>query len=359
MQVDDERLKLYREKAPELLEAVTTGETAHVMRRDEKTGYCVKFEGGLCGIQKKLGTDYLPDSCNFYPRITRKFGGELYVTASISCPEIARAAIYGGAGFDFLPVEQERIQLAVKDYSEGTGMGKDSSIALIQKFIQMADDEATPERIISRIVSIAHSLDRFPVKDWPGALDTFRSAVDERLAPAKPSPADPYNLLNILSGLAASTRKPVMGRLSEIILSIEQGLGVRVNWEKKTIERVRVENYAALCERYYREISPLTVKPLKNWIKTALAASAFPFGGLGKNISERAIIIAVRFATLKLAIIANMQPMLQKPEETMIFLMQGLARFLDHLADAQLSMDCYREAGWTDEGKLRGLLDDH
>ncbi len=358
MQVDAERLKLYKEKAPELLEVVTTGETAHVMRRDEKTGYCVKFEDGLCGIQKKLGSDYLPDSCNFYPRITRQFGGELYMAGSISCPEIARLAIYGDAGFDFTSVELERTPLMIKNYLEGSGLDKDSSVALMQKFIHLADDEVTPERIMSRIVSIAHSLDRFPAKDWLGAFDAFYPAVDERLAPAKSAPTDPYNLLNVLSGLAANTRKPIMGRLSEIISSVEQGLGVRVNWEKKTVERAREESYMRLSERYYREISPLTVLPLKNWIKATLAASAFPFGGLGKNAAERAIIIAVRFATLKLAIMANMQQMLQKPQETMIFLIQGLARFLDHLADPQLSMDCYREVGWTDEGKLRGLLGD-
>jgi len=357
--VDDGHLNLYKEKAPELLEAVTSGETAHVMRRDETSGYCVKFEGGLCGIQNKYGDDFLPDSCHFYPRITRRFGDEYYMSASLSCPEIARLAIYSEEPFAFVPTPIERLPGTLKDYLSDSGMAEDEAHQLFEKFISMAEDkDSPPERIISRISSLSRSLGCLPGKDWLAAFNSLAPNVDGRLPKPETAPSDPYNLLNILTGLVVSTHKPMNPRLGEVISSIERALGVKVNWQNMTIEQVENKSYTELREQYYRQLSPITTAPLRNWLKTELVGATFPFGGLGKTPMERSTIIAVRFATLKLAIMSNMQQMLATPKETLIFLAQSLARFLDHLAEPELSIACYEEAGWLNEARLRGLVGD-
>ena len=75
MQMDAVTLERYREKAPELLAAVESEpDGSHIMRKDPATGFCVKLEGGLCGIHKTHGETFLGDACYFYPRVTRALG---------------------------------------------------------------------------------------------------------------------------------------------------------------------------------------------------------------------------------------------------------------------------------------------
>src|SRR5690349_1055310 len=75
MQVDDVTLARYRKDAPELLGAVEASQEAPwIMRKDPATNFCVKLEGGLCGIHKQYGDAFLSDACHFYPRVTRALG---------------------------------------------------------------------------------------------------------------------------------------------------------------------------------------------------------------------------------------------------------------------------------------------
>src|SRR5687768_14752127 len=100
MQVDDAMVERYRQQAPELLDAVTTGhDGGHIMRRDEKTDYCVKFDNGLCSIHRDYGSDFLGDACHFYPRVTRRLGDKAVMTAALSCPEVARLSLFTDDAF--------------------------------------------------------------------------------------------------------------------------------------------------------------------------------------------------------------------------------------------------------------------
>jgi lysine-N-methylase len=47
----------------------------------------------LCGLQAKLGADYLSNTCLQYPRAYGRAGEQHYFYASLSCPETARLAI--------------------------------------------------------------------------------------------------------------------------------------------------------------------------------------------------------------------------------------------------------------------------
>ncbi|NBX03087.1 MAG: hypothetical protein EBR02_03280 [Alphaproteobacteria bacterium] len=51
MQVDEATLSRYQQNAPELLDAVEKdNDGSLIMRKSPETGYCVKLDGGLCGI---------------------------------------------------------------------------------------------------------------------------------------------------------------------------------------------------------------------------------------------------------------------------------------------------------------------
>lgn len=60
----------------------------------------------LCLIQLRLGEDYLSDTCRFYPRIRNRVNGMLEISATMSCPEIARLALLNPNLMEFDEVEQ-------------------------------------------------------------------------------------------------------------------------------------------------------------------------------------------------------------------------------------------------------------
>lgn len=56
----------------------------------------------LCLIQSRLGEAFLPDVCATFPRHFRAYGRRVEMSASVSCPEIARLAIGNPDGIDLV-----------------------------------------------------------------------------------------------------------------------------------------------------------------------------------------------------------------------------------------------------------------
>ena len=68
------------------------GRYAKILMTEE--GNCPFLSGeGLCRIQRKLGEGMLSRTCRRYPRVVHSIGGVLEMTAQLSCPAVARAAL--------------------------------------------------------------------------------------------------------------------------------------------------------------------------------------------------------------------------------------------------------------------------
>ncbi len=117
MQMNEAALTRYREQAPELLAAVETeADGSPIMRKDPESGFCVKLEGGLCGIYKAHGNEFLGDACYFYPRVTRSLGNQVIMTAAMSCPEIVRLALADEEPCALEEASADRLPQSLKNY---------------------------------------------------------------------------------------------------------------------------------------------------------------------------------------------------------------------------------------------------
>ena len=359
MQLDSVTKSRYEKDAPELLAAVDTGEAEWIMRRDPITDYCVKFEDGLCGIHKNYGTDFLGDACHFFPRITRKLGDVTVQTASLSCPEIARLALLSTEAH-YIPATFDRVPHSIRDYRIPE-LADAEMLAVHEAFLKATEDvTAYPERIMLRIVSVSQSLMLVDKKMWPTAAAFYLKNADARLPIAEPSVNDPFNLLHALAGLVAAAKKTSRPRLMEVIATIEAALGCRLDWQT-----VGIATSADSLSRsqhmsdWWQEGGGYYDALLKRWIAAQLSMSFFPFAGFGHTIYERAVIMAVRLATVKLALMSaffKKQTFLTEAE--VIVIIQSLSRFMDHLAAPELSLNIYAETGWMREARLRALLKD-
>jgi lysine-N-methylase len=360
MQVDEATVARYKKDAPELMDAVTSGEAEHIMRRDEKTDYCVKFTDGLCGIHKEKGTEFLGDACHFYPRISRQFGEDTYRSAALSCPEVARLALFGDEGaMAFEEAEDTRLPYSLKEYKEDA-LDEAATEAVIRAFVDAVGDEnITPERAVARIFNAAQSLHHIDVKDWGAAAPFMLKMADGKMQAAESHPADAFRVVNILVGLIAASKQTVRPRLDETVETLESALGMKVDRESLQIVAHDMDTFPRLLEQWHVNAGKAMEPVLRKWVQTQLLMASFPFAGFGGNALERAEVLAVRFATVKLALMAHMDDEGNAPdEETAIRVIQSLARFLDHLADPTFSLMAYEEAGWHKEGRLRGLIGD-
>lgn len=363
MQVDERARARYREQAPELLEAVEEGEpeAAFIMRKDKATGYCVKLENGWCGIHKKYGDAFLSDACHFYPRVTRRLGDSIVMTASGSCPEIARLMLEENGGLALEPAEIERLPTTIKDYLP-PGLAPGQALDVHRLFLAAAEDAAAgAEHLFARIASVSRSLERIEKKDWPQAAPMYFRLAGGRLPPPEPSRTDPFNLLHALAGLIVACRKTMPERLKQTVDDMEKALCVTLDWQNVTIAAdERSEGaYQKLKTLWQNEAAAEFDKILRKWLRMQLSLTLHPFAGIGENISERVTILGVKLATFKLALMCACGIYDRtRREEFVPRIAQSLARFLDHLGDAAFSLRIYHEAGWTREARMRGLLEE-
>ena len=361
MQLDTVRKELYEKEAPELMDAVTSGEADLIMKRDPKTDFCVKFKDGMCKIHEEKGDKFLGDACHFYPRATRKFGDEIIMSAAISCPEIARLTIFEDDAFKITEREIERLPVEIKDYLP-KGVTSDKALGVIEAIMKMVEDESiTPENAMAKVVVISNSLKNVSSDIWSDGINMLIGMVESRMSVPENDYMDIYNILHTLAGLVHASKKTTRSNFEEIFKKMEEALGIEIKKDNLEIMvNVGQEDYPQKLLELWNKKAKEQAKPiLRRWILAQLALSSFPYSGFGKGVADIATMMAVRFATVRLALMAHMDEKGNLPEERKIVkIVQSLSRFMDHLADPELSMNLYTQAGWTQERRIRSLVGD-
>lgn len=359
MQVDAPHKALYAKEAPELLAALDTGEASCIMRRDPVTDYCVKFDNGLCSIHRDYGTKFLGDACHFFPRINRAFGGQKVMAAALSCPEIARLALLKENAFDLAELEVERLPYSLKDYLPEAAT-TEGALKVIAALIAMAGDtKLAPEAVMLRLVSLTSSLMRTKPETWPDGI-AMLTGMEPFLPAAEANANDVYFLVQTFAGLMHATKKSMRPRLEETFTTMQKALGMGLDAATLDVMLTIGEEGrpAALCARWKQGADKAMAPFLRRWIQAELAMSSFPYAGFGGNPRERVVLLCVRFATLRLALMAHMDANGNPPDDaTAIRVVQSLSRFMDHLAEPELSLALYDKAGWLNDSRLRGLIE--
>lgn len=361
MQVDSRVIERCQREAPELLEAFTGAEDARLMKRDALTDYCIKFEKGLCGIQKQYGTDFLGDACHFYPRMTRTLGKTALMAGALSCPEITRLSLFADDAFMPETITIERAPHSLTDYLPES-LTTEQAIAIHNAFLQAAlDERTTAAHNMARLHCVATSLEKIPAASWPDAVPFYIEYAEGRLPAPVPAETDPFFLLQALSGLIAAAKKGQQERLMQNVRMIESALHVTIQWDSMAIAHLPDSLHAAQSlqqewnDKWHSSFEPV----LRRYLAAQLSLALFPFAGFADTLSNRMGIIGVRFATLRLALMSACRTLPTLPDEAIITrIVQSLSRFLDHLAGSELSLRIYNEAGWMNSGRLRALVGD-
>lgn len=356
--VDEKTLQKYN-RAYDLKDITVPTPNGPAMCLDDKD-HCVKFEGGLCGIQKKYGEDYLSDTCFFYPRIMREFGGKHIVSMTLSCPETTRLVLFGNENlFELVDAHLNRHPEPIKPFPPG--LSPETITELHRKTVQkILDPRFSPERHIMRLLNLADALDINKVKAWETAISGFLNREDDALPPAIAHFEDNTSLLNGIFTLAIQAKAQHRPRFYASLREMELATGAAIHWKdgKVRVTRYSKEAYEALVqswEIYQHELTPL----LRRWLAAQLAMLHFPFTGHGDGLKGHAIVLALCFATMRLALLSACHlrgTMIDRKEQVRII--QGLSRTLDHTHDAEIFFNAYSRPDWRDMGRLRGIIGD-
>ncbi len=360
MQLDDPTFETYQTHAPELLDAVEAYDDIHIMRRDEKTDFCVKFDNGLCGIHASKGSDFLGDACHFFPRSTRKIGDMLTMTAVPSCPEVVRLALLQEGGLTWEEMEETRLPNTMRTYGM-EGISDGDAFAIHNHFLEALQNTDHPtERILLHIYSVVSSLEKLDKNSWGQAIPFYMKNADARLRPAESRMEDAFNLFHAFAGLIVATRKPRLERLQHVLDTMQQALEITLDWDTLAIE-TSSKSMAAwqnMWKSWQENHAQAHDAVLRRWLILQLKMGAFPFAGLGHSLCDKVVLLGVRLATIRLSMMCMQSTHnTRMPDDAIVRAIQPIARIMDHLADADYSLQIYTETGWTQEARLRGLLE--
>jgi hypothetical protein len=326
-----------------------------VLKRDPATGYCQQLCAGSCGIHRDYGTDFLGDACYFYPRTLHRMGGELHMGGAPSCPEMLRLMLTLPAAFETRQVVMDRVPQSRRELLP-EGVTAELAARITRECMAIARDEtATPEAIMLRLLAFAEWLAAQDVAEWKSGAWQEHTSIE----PLSKT-GDAHAIYYALALTEAFATPGISQRLGGIMAMMVRMLDCRFDRDSRLMTwGARAASAPAMLRaRWNMGASAVLAHSLRRWIQAQLVLTAFPFGGFAElGIAERAAVLVQRFATVKLALMSAVAEDGTAPElSQQIEIIQGIARFMDHLADAKLTMMIHRDSGWNDPARLRGLV---
>lgn len=356
--VDDKTQKLWQDKAQDLLTLVDKTENKCCIKKNpDGSGNCINLKNGLCSIVLKYSQKFLSNTCSFYPRIAYKLGNTLLLSAQLSCPEITRLCLYGDRPFEITNGTLDRLPTTTNVlYDDDT---EDKVLAVNSSFIKFCyTKEISAEQMVLRIVSVATILQESPRSEWPYTVDILLLTSTQNDIKAVVNEDNPFNLLRTVIIMLNAAKKINRKRLYQALATMESVLKVKISIEDAKVELSddSKETYKQLAIKWQFPENYGTREVLKRYIQAELALNLFPYGR-ESTLREQAIGLAFKFAFLRLALMCHLEECgIPSDQETVVRVVQGILRYLNHSSDIKLLLDTCTEFGWNDEHQLKNML---
>ncbi len=353
MQLDDATYAKY--EGTDLEDAVAydgANKEIRVMKRDAETDYCIKFTDGKCSIHAAQGDEMLGDACNFYPRVTRKFGDEVVMTATLSCPEVTRLMLFADNPVAEVQADANRFPSTLKDYLPEE-LNTESAQKTHAAFLAASNADVSAEKVLKRLYSATQSLKYIPQKEWGDATAFMLKMADGKLPETTPDKADYYKLLQIFVGIVYATKKKLQPRLMETVAEMQKALGVEVDWNTLALTATDAGALDWSISKWKKNASKYDAL-LKKFIQSQLSFNHFPFAGIAEGIEDKGKLLIFRFAITRIALMGLDG---SESEEDITRSIQSISRVLDHLGDATLTLNLFNESGWESDARICGLIE--
>jgi hypothetical protein len=253
-----------------------------------------------------------------------------------------------------------RLPYTVKDYAQAE-FNNDQALIIHHHIIEyISNANFSASQILSHLASLARSLDNIKKESWPEAIDFLLSTASSRLIPSHKNQNDIYNLINALIIILKST-KLNYPRLNTILGSIENSLNIKIDQENLLIikDSINSSGYEQLTKKINVEATADLEIIMKKYLQAQISNTLFPFSGIGVNLNQKILFIAIKFATIRLAILCHISSGGDLPEENILIqIIQAISRVYDHITDPKLLLIICQDFGWVSESRLLAVIEE-
>ncbi|KQO11013.1 flagellin lysine-N-methylase [Paenibacillus sp. Leaf72] len=315
----------------------TNAHDAHYasMKLDEQTGGCTMLDNGLCSIQANLGEDYLSPTCATYPRKINEVSGVQEISATPSCPEIARIMLLEPNGIEFIQGKSLRKPNIYVNRKVSANTGEFSSflwdirIAAIE-ILQNREFEL-PHRLLllgwlcDQIYEATKNGD-FSVVTDEIAKFKYQMETNTELRDYKVFPSNTKFQLTFLNKL-------IMNRAEQKIWNIRyrECLDDYINGLKDENEDPEniMSHYIQAYTEYYLPYIKDHEYILENYLVNTVYHTLFPVSGK-LNIFEQFMMLAVNFSLIKMHLIGIAKYHEGLTDEIVVKLIQSFSKNYEH-----------------------------
>lgn len=238
-------------------------------------------EDHLCRIHAELGSNYLPNTCRLYPRVSRTIDGFEEQTLSFSCPEAARLILLAETLF---PPGTGPALEAVWDDSASCSAPIHSYFWVLRDFtIRLAvNRKYSLWKRLFLLGTLCRRLDAIlrdePKRTVPDFLRDYSAAVDSGalngpMESIRPDPAAQLEMILRLVGLRAGSLK-LSPRLTACVRAVVDGIG----WRAGVPIPSHVVRYESSYRDFYAPFFDRHPHILENYLLNQMFRQMFPFG---------------------------------------------------------------------------------
>ncbi len=219
--IQHKEVNKFKKSAPELLDYVELGGELGPYIRPKDNQCSLLEDSGLCKVHASKGTDYLSDTCHFFPRVHFRVGKTIKVSAKASCPEVARILLEEDEPFKLVDAEQGRLPDKIQ------GGDTDAERERRAKYVhdvfvrECSREDYSIEDSLMRMLLVARELDKVDKFDWCDSVEKYFddvevSRVKECFVNVPGSIS--YNVIQLFSERwVVGVKRPELARLMEDI----------------------------------------------------------------------------------------------------------------------------------------------
>lgn len=175
--IEKQAYQKYQQRAPELLDYVELHEDRDLYLIKPGTNGCSLWDdSGLCKIHSSYGTEFLSDTCHFYPRVHTQIGENIFVNAKVSCPEVSRIILTEEDPFSLVETETDRIPIDVLGQSVDAERER-RALVTHEIFVNESQrEDLALGDLMSRVLLVSKQLDSIDKFAW---CDHAQNLFDE------------------------------------------------------------------------------------------------------------------------------------------------------------------------------------
>ncbi len=263
-------------------------------------------EDKLCSLQLKKGADYLSHTCVRYPRFTNFAAGRMEISASVSCPEVARVALLNPEPMQFdienQPAENRMLYgLRVHD---GDTLFWDLRIFTIE-VLQNRSYPLADRLILLGLFyrKVQEKLDTKQTAEIPALISSFRTLVAQSGFDQELRSISPQLTVQIALIKEVASGRGMVGvvneRYSECYSEFLAGVGLT---EEATLGEI-TKRYQQAYEQYYLPFMGDHEYIYENYLVNYVFKEMFPYFPQEANMFERFMIMVLHYAMIKVHLI--------------------------------------------------------